>query len=844
MKHIRFLKIFHTMNQGYPRDGGNGGRRRRQSARQKRPERRSQKPQRQSPVVKSPLKRSVFGKPGLSKAPIRITSKFKNAPMEGMDFIYALAGIATLILLGGGGHVFAEGFALLLTGFFLLRCPPQASLGLWFNVGALVFLLGGLMGFLPGGLGLQSGWREMGIGVHQLDLPASSTIRPMQSLEAFLILAACVCWFYTLSQIRINMNGRKWILFWVSVFCLFFSAATILGVRYGWNYPGSSMGGPFSFFSEPGQMGFLLLVCGVFAFGFGLESLTHRSALYLVGLPAAAGCFIALVLGQHFTALLLFFVGIGLYCGLRIFGAQLKLRFRLLAVISLYSVVIFVLSLNGGLLDLAKQLRLPVKAWQMFVEMPLTGIGLGNFPIVMVHYYETWQPRAQLVDYPNDFMWVACTMGIVGLLGFLAMWVGIVRGIELSNITRVGSLRLTTLLACLVYLLIGFTGEERHAPALVYFILLMLALSYPLGGRLKAETPAWLWRGCGFIFLIAGGVWSLGSLARAPVHSKLIYEANELKYGKAQAEEDIYQSLNSLNRLIQLEPTHWYWYHERAKLMLEMRERSEASLDFNRALFLEPHLTGPAFLEGEAWFGHQGIKAENAWREALKRAGREAPGLFERMVQGGKSSPYKAPVLLKLSREDPRYGVVYLEQLEKVVFLQELNRYLKVDPALEQFNREQRTRIILSWVRHGEYEEPERYMEQYASSLNYAWYLQSYIYQNGARFEEALSLLRSGLTVPDLPEPEVEPSKIALLEREIASKPRNYEVGLQLISIHLAQEAYEEGIFLTQRLLEYSDAPPEILYWQAEFYSRKGIAVESWLSFEAYAQTALSLQTQ
>ena len=830
------------MNQGYPRDGGNGGGRRRKSARQ-RAGRRSQKPQRQFPVVKSTMKRSVFAKPKLSKAPIRITSKFRKEPIIGMEFIYALVGIATLILLGGGGHVFAQGFALLLTGILLLRCPPQASLGLWFNVGTLVFLLGGLMGFLPGGLGLQSGWREIGTGVHQLDLPFTSTIRPMQSVEAFLMLVAILCWFYSLSQIRLNASSRKWILFWVSVFCLCIGAAACFGFKYGWNYPGSSLGGPFSFFSEPRQMGFLLLVCGVFAFGFGFESLTHRSGLYLIGLPAAAGCFIALVLGKHFTALLLFFVGMGLYCGLRIFGADLKLRLRLLAVISLYSVVIFTLCLNGGLLDLAQQIRLPIKAWQMFIETPLTGIGLGNFPIVMVHYYETWQSGIPSVDYPNDFMWVACTMGIVGLLGFLAMWVGVVRGLEFSKIARLGSLRLVTILACFIYLLIGFTGEGRQALALVYFALLMLALSYPLGDRFKGRMPSWLWRGCGFIFLITGSVWMLGGLARLPVHSQLIAEARELQYGKAQLEEDLYQSLNSLNRLIELEPVYWYWYHERAKLMLEMRENAKAELDFNRARFLEPHLTGPVFLEGEAWFGHKGIKAENAWREALKRAGRDAPGLFERMVQGGNTSN-KAPVLLRLSREDPRYGVIYLEQLEKAAFLQELNQYLKVDPALEQFNREQRTRIVLSWVRHGENDEPARYMEQYASSLNYAWYLQSYIYQNGARFEEALSLLRSGLTVPDLPEPEVEPSKIALLEREIASKPRNYEVGLQLISIHLAQEAYEEGIFLTQRLLEYSDAPPEILYWQAEFYSRKGNAVESWLSFEAYAQTALNLQKQ
>ena len=76
----------------------------------------------------------------------------------------------------------------------------------------------------------------------------------------------------------------------------------------------------------------------------------------------------------------------------------------------------------------------------------------------------------------------------------------------------------------------------------------------------------------------------------------------------------------------------------------------------------------------------------------------------------------------------------------------------------------------------------------------------------------------------------------------MASQGRNYKVGLQLISICLAEEAYEAGINLTQQMLEYSDAPPEILYWQAEFYFRKGNMVESWLSFELYAQKVLSLQ--
>ena len=830
------------MNQGYPKDGGNRGRRRSRSARLRGTEKRPSGSGRRIPSAKSPTKQSVFAKKGLSRAPIGITQRNSNEPLIGLGMIHALLGICILTLLGGGGHVFAEGFALLLVGFFVLKYPPRTSLGRCFNVGAVLFLAGALMGLLPGGLGLLPEWREVGAKEHLLDLPLSSTISPIQNLEAFLLLAASLCWFYCLSQLRINFNGRKWILFWVSVFSLFVGIIAMVGLRYGWHYPGSTGAESFGFFSGPGHMGWLLLLCGVFTFGYGLESLTDRSPQFLIGLPAAALCFIALVLGKNYNALLLYFVGIGLYSGLRILGAEISLRKRLAAVTLLYVAVIVSLSVEGGLIDLCKEDRLSFKAWKMFIEMPLTGIGLGNVSTLSVFYLENWQPGISALRLPNDFMWAACTMGIVGIMGLFVMLVGVAREIEISKIFRVGSLRALTLLTCLIYLLVGFTGEGRHALTLVFLVLLLLALSYPLGDRFKGRLPSWLWRGCGSLFVIVGSVWIIASLVRVPIHSKLISEANELKYQEALAEQDVEASINSLNRLIRLEPTYWYWYHERAKLMLASREYEKAELDFDRARFLEPYLIAPPYWEGEAWFGYRGSKAEVAWREALKRAAGDSEGLFARIMKKSANNFNKRPVVLRLAREAPGYGAIYLEQADKALFLQELNHYLQEDPSLGQFNREERTRILLRWVRLGEFQEPLNYLEQYASSLNLAWYLQSYVYQNGALFEKAVGLLRAGLSAPMLPDPELDSTKVALLERELASRPRNYKVGLQLISLRLMEEAYEEGIVLTNQLLEYSDAPPEILYWQAEFYSRRGNTVESWLSLEAYAQAVLNLQ--
>ena len=65
------------------------------------------------------------------------------------------------------------------------------------------------MGFLPGGLGFQPEWRAVGVDRYGLELPGSSTVHFRQSLEIFILLYACLCWFYTLSQVRINSKGRK-----------------------------------------------------------------------------------------------------------------------------------------------------------------------------------------------------------------------------------------------------------------------------------------------------------------------------------------------------------------------------------------------------------------------------------------------------------------------------------------------------------------------------------------------------------------------------------------------------------------------------------------------------------
>ena len=183
------------------------------------------------------------------------------------------------------------------------------------------------------------------------------------------------------------------------------------------------------------------------------------------------------------------------------------------------------------------------------------------------------------------------------------MLYGVLKRMELTKIARTGSLRLYHF-SCLLHLpFVGFTGEARHALAVVYFVLLLLALSYPLKQARKGQLPFRLWRISGFIFLIVGIVWILAVPFWLPLHSNLILKSNVLEYGQAKAAEDLFESVQSLNRLVELEPMNWYWYYLRANAYLKLSNMPRQSKTLSGHFFLEPYLTSPRIFcgGGQVW---------------------------------------------------------------------------------------------------------------------------------------------------------------------------------------------------------------------------------------------------
>lgn len=807
------------------------------------PSQRTKKSRNRSARVRSKLKRtspkkvSVFAKLMPSKGDLSLR-KMKNEPFIGANYIAALIFLAILILFGGGSHVFTLGFALIITGVLMLRRPPIYGLGPWFDSGALLFVLGGVLTFFvsTGSLSIELTDplnSELVEGIHR---------HYWLGLEEFCIVLTCLAWLYLSTNSRLNSKGRLYVYTTVAFLGLLLGAISILGNYHSWSFPGSAEGIGFSFFAEEGQMATLLLTIGIFSFCFGLESLVQRSPLHLVGILGGMSCFFALMISKNTDQLIFFFIGLAIYYVTRLWVAELKIMHKIIIGFIFACTLFVILSNYIEIAKLAEKTLVPVDAWGIFWSNPFLGVGLGHYDDWIPLFREVPISAYKKAALPNDFLWLLAGLGISGLCAVSLMLIGFLKELRLSQIIRPGAYRFIPLIAVCIYILFGFKGYPRHAIALVFLVLFFLALALPIVDRKSNKIPKWFWSGCGFVLIGIGSLWVLGAVFSMPFHSSIYKEKQEALYQKASKQEDWYEALEKLNVLSRLEPFNWKWYGEKGKIALELSDLDGARNEFKRASIVEPHYVESAYNAGYEWLELDLREAEKMWLIALDKSGKGAAELYEQLLIEGAENYRQTLVLERISKANPRFGVIWLESLDKTRFEQAVSEYLDSSDALAQFNKEERMRIFDRWVNFGDSEHTDRFLKKYPASVTYPWYLQSHVLKNSARFEEAAGILRRALKVPVLPKFRYSPSNITLLEREIAAEPTGFKKRLQMISLCVKQKDYLRGLELVEKYLRIPGAPIELYFWEGEFNFQKEDFVNSWLSFDAYARKMLNLK--
>ena len=252
------------------------------------------------------------------------------------------------------------------------------------------------------------------------------------------------------------------------------------------------------------------------------------------------------------------------------------------------------------------------------------------------------------------------------------------------------------------------------------------------------------------------------------------------------------------------------------------------------ARFVEPIIGAVSYEEGVSWLYIDMGRAISAWRETLFREVPSMEHTFGQMLKHVRNSPERLEQVGRLSEIDPYYRSSFLCFLRFDELMKELELELSRDPSLSGYTVEQRTDIVMNWVKRGDGVSAEKFLEDYADSLNKPWWLWSLLRKEQAAFEDAVEYIRSNVEVPKIPEVDLDDATFARLTREYAVAPKDIYKGTALLYSYVQRGEYHLAIPVLDGMLESHKPPLYVYYWRAECFYQIDEYIESWYTFETY----------
>lgn len=782
-----------------------------------------------------------------SKAPVSLPEP-KGAPAICKGFILGLLGVCVLILLGGGHHVHALGFALVLPGVALLLRPPTRSLGKWLDVG-LFGLLGSLLfAFLPMFYWKTPAWRTTAVDVFGFELPWSLSVQPWISFEAFLLAVAGFSWLYAASSWKVNYSGRKWIYFWLSCLIAVFAVVVLVGNLFGLRYPGAESATAFSFFPNRNQTSDFIAIGGVLTFSYAMEGLRGRRLIQLVGFVGSFLCLAALIYGVSRAGVLLYFGGIGLWFVFSLRRSVMSLFLKVGVPVVLLVFSVFITSHEPAVERATKYLSSPSEwgqgnrmlimhdAVDMIQAAPLTGHGVGNFEEVFPQYRDVSRNYQRAVHPESDLFWLGAEGGLIAVFFLGLLIVSYFRKCRTSRSGRSGAFRMIALTGVVLFLVHGLFDVSGHRPGTAYFAILFATLALPRATSApRATFKPVVWRSVGGVLLLFGGLWILGGLFGLPTHSSVALDIQEQRATESSAVADLDRAEGAIDKVIALQPLSWRGYFQRAQIGLSRGDlRSEVAQDFRRARFAEPNIGMIAYEEGLAWLPYDVNRTVSAWREALIRYVDSKEDLYRRMLEKASKNDALMEGMIEMSQVDATDRARLLLFLSGSAFKREIEKELRAEASLARFTREDRTAILRRWADVGESDQLEAYLEEYGDTLDSTWLLYAMLRQHQARYKEAVDLMRKGLPAPQIPEVKIDLSRIDRLKRGFFAASSDLSKGTALMRYYIENEEYSEALLIVNQILKQSNPPRYVYYWRAEILYKLQHYSESWYAFEDY----------
>ncbi|MEC7230038.1 MAG: hypothetical protein VXV91_02425, partial [Verrucomicrobiota bacterium] len=702
----------------------------------------------------------------------------------------------------------------MLSGTALLIYPPIRGLGKLGDLGVLGLLVCLLLAFVPQFYWPTADWRLTAVDLFGLGLPSSLSVQPWVSFEAWLMALAGFAWLYAALQWKVNLVGRHWLFFCLSILLSVIAGAVVWGNLVGARYPGAEEAEAFSFFPSPHQTANLLLLGGIVTFAYAMEGVRTRNPIPLVGIPASAICLWGLFLLGSPICALFYFAGNGLWLLISMSARSWPRPFKIGLPVAIITFSIALLTSDRAIdlmlsfvnsdsqFNQGEHLKIFQDTTKLVFDAPLSGFGLGTFSTVFPQYREASNSYLPILHPQSDLLWLASEGGLLAI-GFLTVFLIAFALCHRGMMEGGGAtFRLLALVAVIIFLLHGLVDVSGHSPGTVYFAILFAALALPSRGRPKISLPVVFWRIPSVTLIAFGLMWMVADVFNLPWHSSIRMARYQEEVQRHVSALDYIAASSVTNDWLALSPFDWRAYSQRAELVLSNNgDHEAAAADFARARFVEPILGVVSYQEGIAWLPINSGRVIAAWRETLLRGMENIDSTFDSMLEQAASREMREK-MARLSEINPHFRTRYICSLKGEKLVGEISYELSKNPSLSSFDRAQRSRIVENWLENGDLSSANAFLSEYGESLNNNWWLRSLSLHKQEDYRAASDMIRKNIDAPDLPKIQKDDVAFARLLRVQGVNSNDVAKSTALIYMLMGREDYGRALPIIDKLLD------------------------------------------
>ncbi len=766
-------------------------------------------------------------------------------------WLAALLFLFTLVLLGGGTVLWTQGIALLGIGLFVIIAPPRQGPGKLTDAAVLGLVVIILTGFLPFPAFFRETWwigaaRELGI-----QLPSTLSFQPWLSVEALIPFVGGVAWLYVAISWKVEHELRKKLFWAFALSVTVLAGGVIIGTLMQWQYPFATEVQNFSYFPNRNQTSSLLAMGGVVSFGMGMRSLRRRSLFSIVGIVCAGIIFFALIYSLSRAGIFLFIIGCLVWVSLSVRPSNAARVVLLSAsgVVILFSLLVFfggsTIARTGRLFTSPQEESTDFRvlvyedSWNMISDLPWTGAGLSNFPVVFPQYREASANHNSILHPESDWLWLWAELGLPGFLFGIWLLFALLGGLHFSRKYRRRSNALVAVAALLIFILHSTVDVGGHRLGTFMFAAWLYGIARNTSST-SPQKPLWLspqmWRLVGVFIGISGIAWIAAEAFTLPWHSSVVLKRSEAMMA-ADSEvqrQGVEEVRHTVDMAVRRYPLDWRVYFNRAQVGLYRLNDAELAMeDFRRARFLEPIAAQVPYYEGLAWLPFQPVLAVSAWREALARQTDDRALIIRGILANARYSPRVMSLVSDLSFIEADFRYEFLSQLRGDEFLRQFDRDLARNPALESFSFGQKENLLHRWLSAEKLGTVDDFITRHPALGEEHWRFRAEVLTRQKRFQEALSVVWAKLEAPSIPDFR-EGEDVESLRMEILGSPESIAIASSLLNRQVASSDWS-GVENTLSVLENQESIPSFVpYWRSRLQFDQGQFEQSWHSLQDY----------